>query len=213
MYLLDGEVAKDIKGYEGRYAITNCGRVWSYKKKNNSPKFLKKEILKLGYERVKLGRDGDRISVHRLVASAFISNEDNKPCVNHIDANPCNNHVDNLEWCTHKENTNHAQNIGNMKLVTKETKKLILKKYETGNFSHKELADKYNVSTALISRNTSHLPNRMAKKIIGKNKEGIIMKKFESIREAARNMNVSHQAIMVAIKKNNRSANLYWEVI
>jgi hypothetical protein len=37
---------KDIKGYEGLYAITSCGKVWGYKYK----RFLSPAITKHGYE-------------------------------------------------------------------------------------------------------------------------------------------------------------------
>ena len=48
-----------------------------------------------------------KLSVHRVVAQAFIINKDNKPFVNHKDLNKENNHVSNLEWVTHSENCLH----------------------------------------------------------------------------------------------------------
>lgn len=45
---------------------------------------------------------------HKEVAKAFIPNTGNKPCVNHIDSDTFNNFVLNLEWVTHKENSQHA---------------------------------------------------------------------------------------------------------
>lgn len=71
-----------------------------------------------GYYCVKI--DSKHVAVHRLVAFLFIENPSNLPIVNHKDGNKRNNKVDNLEWCTHKHNSQHACDTGlNVKNKTK----------------------------------------------------------------------------------------------
>lgn len=96
----------DIKGYEGVYAITTCGKVWSYRTK----KFLKTYQTSKGYEKVYLYKDNSvkHPTIHKLVAMAYIPNPNNLPQVNHKDENKANNSVSNLEWCTNKYNSNYG---------------------------------------------------------------------------------------------------------
>ena len=66
---------KDIKGYEGLYAITSCGKVWSHSRK----RFRKLKTTTNGYVSVGLRKGSDQAEffVHRLVAEAYIDNPNN----------------------------------------------------------------------------------------------------------------------------------------
>lgn len=100
---------KDIPNYEGLYAITEDGNVWSYR--NN--RFIKSFLRKNGYMQVLLVKDGTKKSwkVHRLVALTYLPNPNNYPEVNHKDENRINNCVDNLEWCPHDYNCNYGERL------------------------------------------------------------------------------------------------------
>ena len=120
---------KDIKGYEGLYGITSCGKVWSY----YSKKFLKPKDNGNGYLQVILYKDKEKKScyVHRLVADAYIPNTENLPQINHRDENKTNNCLQNLEWCDAKYNINYGT------CITKSSnsrKKPILQYDLDGNF-------------------------------------------------------------------------------
>lgn len=107
---------KDIVGYEGRYQVSNLGRVKSLKRKvgvknrSTPEKILKEHLQKEGYYTVVLYKNGEprRLSVHRIVAEAFLYNPNNYPVVNHKDENKGNNNVNNLEWCTVIYNMNYG---------------------------------------------------------------------------------------------------------
>lgn len=112
---------RDIKGYEGLYQISEFGKVKSLERKVNGPKGLRiveEKILKpyigTGYKKVHLSKSGKgkQISVHRLVATNFIREPVGREVVNHIDGNKLNNHYSNLEWCTYRENNQHARENG-----------------------------------------------------------------------------------------------------
>lgn len=100
---------KDIRGFEGLYAVTSCGRVWSYRRK----KFLKPHTYSNGYLYVDLSKNGKHNlrRVHRLVAEAYIPNPDNLPQVNHKDEIKTHNWINNLEWCDAKYNVNYGTGI------------------------------------------------------------------------------------------------------
>lgn len=114
------EVWKDIKGYEGLYQVSSLGRVRSldrYINCNGGKGFKKGIILKprisyKGYLRVGLSRNrkSKHYLLHRLIASTFLPNPHNLPCVNHKDENKINNVVSNLEWCSYKYNSNYGTN-------------------------------------------------------------------------------------------------------
>lgn len=117
------EVWKDITGYEGRYAVSNLGRVKTIPHRvsnHTGTKLLKERILKpnvlaKGYLQLSLSdKDYKRrmFQVHRLVAMMFVPNPNNYPQVNHIDCNKQNNRVDNLEWCNNSMNQLHAYRMG-----------------------------------------------------------------------------------------------------
>lgn len=115
---LKDERWKPVPDFESEFMVSCYGRVKRlpafYIGKGNglyplSEKILMGEINK-GYQRVKL-KDKRRFQVHVLVASTFLNNHANKPCVDHIDTNRLNNCVDNLKWVTKKENQNNPLTV------------------------------------------------------------------------------------------------------
>jgi hypothetical protein len=90
------------------YQVSITGEVLNTKTK----RYLKGSIGNHGYIQLDLvNSEGKRkpILLHRLLALLFIPNTDiSRDTINHIDGDKLNNSISNLEWCTKKENYDHA---------------------------------------------------------------------------------------------------------
>jgi hypothetical protein len=158
---LEGEIWKDVVGYEGLYRVSNYGRLKSLSKRCRIPS---KKLISIPYERILLLRitngyckamickEGTlfRTNVHRLEAIAFIPNIENKPCIDHIDGNRKNNCLYNLRWCTVKENMNNE------------------------------------ITVRRISEGKKGVLNPKSKKVVQLEMDGSFVKVWDSIREAER---------------------------
>ena len=106
------EIWKDIHGYEGHYLVSNLGNVKSlnYQGKIGCERNLVPKKNSRGYLWVILYKCGSKkpILIHRLVAEAFIENQNDYPVINHKDENKLNNSVENLEWCTRSYNVKYS---------------------------------------------------------------------------------------------------------
>lgn len=112
----------DINGYEGEYQVSNFGNIRSLDRNDRFGRFIKgikisQRAQKSGYMFVKLRSNGVQktFRVHRLVAEAFCSNENNLPEVNHKDEDKQNNRADNLEWCTRSYNNSYGSGLAKRK--------------------------------------------------------------------------------------------------
>ena len=119
------EIWRDIKGYEGKYQVSNLGKIKSLFYCNSyTPKLLKTKINKFGFEEVCLSKNNKRkfLLVHKLVAKAFIKNPLSKEQVIHLDGNYLNNNVNNLKWAYISESKHNMYNKGKRKQKGSKTK-------------------------------------------------------------------------------------------
>lgn len=149
------EIWKPIDGFEN-YLISNLGNV---KTVNGKLRKINYGKCKYGYIELWKNNKGTKYRVHRLVATHFIPNPDNKEQVNHIDGNKKNNTVSNLEWVTCKENIRHAidNNLSSIKYGSKnhsaklkEEDIIYIREKAKKEKTVRELAEQFGVSTTNI---------------------------------------------------------------
>jgi hypothetical protein len=101
------------------YAVDTEGNVWSFKYKRQhklSPGWKRKQHPYLFVRLSDKYGNKKNFNVHRLVALAFIPTDDTSLQVNHINRNQCDNRIENLEWCSHKQNTQHCADTNGFKI-------------------------------------------------------------------------------------------------
>jgi len=106
------EMWKPIIGFEGKYEISNLGRVKSLPRYKQPIERILIPCVSTEYACVNLrdGKKGHTKHIHRLIADHFIQNPSNKSTVNHKDGDKHNNSIENLEWASYGENNVHALN-------------------------------------------------------------------------------------------------------
>lgn len=156
------EIWKDIPNYEGFYQASNLGRIRSLPRNGTikAVKIITQGKTKFGRLKIILRKSGvvKTFNTHRLIAQTFISNTENKPCINHKDHNPLNNNIENLEWVTHSENmkydfitkyrTHRGDNHNNRKLNSFDVKVIRFLKVK---LSQKDIAYMFDVCRTNIT--------------------------------------------------------------
>jgi predicted XRE-type DNA-binding protein len=156
------EIWKDIEGYDGKYQVSNFGRIVTFKRYSEG-RILKQYFDRHNYLYVILTKNSipKTIKCHRIVANAFILNPENKATVNHRDSNRSNNCVDNLEWATSSENSVHAIKFGKTNFcygekqwqskLKKEQVLEIRALWEKGQTTQRSIAKMYDVHFSHVS--------------------------------------------------------------
>lgn len=135
---------RDLRGYEGQYAVTSCGKIWSY----ITQKFLATYFAN-GYEYTTL-KDNTHIKISRAVAEAYLPNPNNLPQVNHKDEVKAHNYVNNLEWSDSMYNANYGTR--NERIGKAHSKKIYCKELDRTFNSQKEAAAELGLDQGNISR-------------------------------------------------------------
>lgn len=156
------EVWKEIKGFEGKYYISNTGYLKSingkYKLKFPDGYITNGCTDSTGYKCVTLRKPGIlyKVRVHSLVGEYFVHKKEStkRLVINHKDGNKLNNHEGNLEWVTDYENVRHAVDTGLMNFkgenhhYAKLTKEKVIEMRRLRNedkLTHEEIAKRFGV--------------------------------------------------------------------
>ncbi len=154
------EIWKNVVGFEEQYEVSNLGNLRSkerfVKHWRGGERKYKSNVKNIrlndkGYFRCNLKNEGKRydFTIHKLVALAFIPNEENKPFINHKNGIKTDNRVENLEWCSASENVTHA--VKNRLIKTKLTDEQA-KEIFNSQLSYRKLAKLYNITSGIVWR-------------------------------------------------------------
>jgi len=110
-------VWKPVVGYEGRYEVSDRGRVRSLCSRHGprrTPRILAAAENTWGYPFVGLSACGVRklVPIHVIVAAAFYGPRPAGMDINHLDGKKTNNRPSNLTYCSKSDNLKHAYRTG-----------------------------------------------------------------------------------------------------
>lgn len=163
---------KDIEGYVGIYQVSNFGEVRSLDRSDALGRkvkgvIIKPQVTKKGYLQVSLCKNGKQKSckIHRLVAKAFIPNNNHYSQVNHIDEDKENNCLDNLEWCNNLYNSNWGTRN---KRVAEKNSNGVYAIDKHGNYTHyaseSDASRNLKIPTSAVNAITNRIQNRKSYK-------------------------------------------------
>lgn len=197
------EVWKQIPEYEGFYEASNLGNIRALKRvvkrKDSLYTIGTSHILKpyknsKGYLCVDLYKNGIRTKykVHRLIATTFIPNPQNKPYIDHINTNKEDNSVTNLRWVTSKENKNNP----------------LTRKLHSDIQSRKDIIEK-----CFRARERNHSKTRRIP-VAQMDKNGITIKVYPSIGDAEKDNRISKGHISEVLKgKRKYAGGFLWKIL
>lgn len=225
------EIWKDIAGYEGKFKVSNFGRIYQLEhfdaighKIRGKIRSTKTKTHK--YESFSPNGGKNRLYVHRVVAIAFLGDKSKYLEVNHKDGNTKNNKVDNLEWVTRKENITHSrlvlkrhqQDVNKKPVFCIELQKWFNSISEASKFFGKksetiEALDEKNKTFAgyhwsskeepYVKEKYTHLGKKWVK-CVETNKS------YLGLESLSKSLGVNHSSLRDAIKYGTRCKGLHW---
>lgn len=206
---LEGEVWKDVIGYENLYQVSCYGRIKSLPKYiHKRERILKGDIDKDGYVKITLcpnSKERNKFFAHRAVAFAFIGSPKDFREIDHIDGNPQNNCVNNLRWVTHQENIQKPITI---------QRKSDAKKGCT--FSKETLLKMRNAKLGkkLSQKVIEQIAQRQTTPVAMIDEKGIVIRTFPSMKDASLATGVNARRISdVCLNKRKKAGGFIWKKI
>lgn len=122
-------------------------KIQIYSLARNKARLLTPSISRNGYQVISINKQTKYI--HHLIAEYCLGPRPNGMQINHKDGNKLNNHPSNLEYCTSSQNVQHAVDTGLVipkRLITDKQMEELRAKYNTGQYSCRQLGRIYGIS-------------------------------------------------------------------